>query len=396
MSRPFIKIQWATAEVNFPAGGNPWNGQPVLHTPGLDYFTPGAALPAEDLNYALNAATGASAGIINQVGQIDGMNWKGYVSYTQRVAWDPAYGRWITSSGGTGGGAESLSVSYDGSSPSNIGSNTTTHGVARLQVRASDGTIVAMTSDAINNTFFETFTPSGTSGSWNTPTTGPTASLAYTGIGSTFFGPYTVWIVPNVSSTVTHIYSYIPSNLAFNTGSGGSPIGHNPPVEGQFTFANDGTTLAVFSSASGTNYYTTTDTLTWTSQNLPTLASTENVVGADYDAGQKIWRVVTSGTGGTTHVWQASTPTGTWTQIGSFGHQVYNATFSGSEILGIMNVGGQPRMAVSTDGGNTWYWSKVTPPLSTGVVETTTNGFLYWDKTNYNTTFAVGQPSIGI
>src|SRR5690348_7988621 len=49
-----LPTQWATAG-SYPAGSNPWSGQPVVVAPGsINYWTPGQTLPAEILNYLLN------------------------------------------------------------------------------------------------------------------------------------------------------------------------------------------------------------------------------------------------------------------------------------------------------------------------------------------------------
>lgn len=58
---PLRPAKWATAEINYPAGGNPWNGQPVIVAPAGDIFTPNTGVAAEELNYTLNKATGGSA-----------------------------------------------------------------------------------------------------------------------------------------------------------------------------------------------------------------------------------------------------------------------------------------------------------------------------------------------
>lgn len=44
---------WAET-VNFPAGGNPWNGNPLKLDPVANYFTPNEKPPAEDLNFLFN------------------------------------------------------------------------------------------------------------------------------------------------------------------------------------------------------------------------------------------------------------------------------------------------------------------------------------------------------
>lgn len=54
MSRPAIPSTTSWANGNYPAGGNPWNGQPKRAAPGTDGFTPNAVVPAEEMNYVVN------------------------------------------------------------------------------------------------------------------------------------------------------------------------------------------------------------------------------------------------------------------------------------------------------------------------------------------------------
>lgn len=59
MGRPNVSGQpanypWAVSTPNYPAGPNPWNGQPIKVVPAGDYFTPNTHPPAEDFNYNLN------------------------------------------------------------------------------------------------------------------------------------------------------------------------------------------------------------------------------------------------------------------------------------------------------------------------------------------------------
>src|SRR5579859_5504107 len=54
---------WATL-ANYPAGGNPWNGNPTKTAPAFPYFTPGTGASALEVNYELNQLFTQDAAIL--------------------------------------------------------------------------------------------------------------------------------------------------------------------------------------------------------------------------------------------------------------------------------------------------------------------------------------------
>lgn len=58
---PPILFNWATAESNYPAGGNPWSATPVNVAPVGDIFTPNTKPGAQNLNYILNKIASATS-----------------------------------------------------------------------------------------------------------------------------------------------------------------------------------------------------------------------------------------------------------------------------------------------------------------------------------------------
>src|SRR5579862_6047467 len=53
MPGPFTPAFVWTSTGNYPAGPNPWNGNPLALAPAATYMTPGIKPPAEEMNYIL-------------------------------------------------------------------------------------------------------------------------------------------------------------------------------------------------------------------------------------------------------------------------------------------------------------------------------------------------------
>lgn len=120
-----IVVQWATL-ANYPAGGNPWNSQPLKVAPAQFYFTPNIPLPAENMNYELNAITALLAAAAQGPSLAAAANWDEPISNLDpanilgtavtTATWDAYHEQWIAyvSDLGTGStGAEVLST-FDG------------------------------------------------------------------------------------------------------------------------------------------------------------------------------------------------------------------------------------------------------------------------------------------
>lgn len=82
---------WAV-EANYPAGSNPWNGQPTKLPPLADYFIPSTPQnkvppPAQWFNYLFNAAS-ATAWYANGAAQsVAALNWQAWTSVNVFSAW---------------------------------------------------------------------------------------------------------------------------------------------------------------------------------------------------------------------------------------------------------------------------------------------------------------------
>ena len=98
MSFPIV-FKWATAETNYPAGGNPWDATPVNVAPVGDIFTPNTKPGAQNLNYVLNKMGATSAAILATLGTAQFFPTytplaSDFVAY-QAVSYDPLACKWL-------------------------------------------------------------------------------------------------------------------------------------------------------------------------------------------------------------------------------------------------------------------------------------------------------------
>ncbi len=91
---------WAT-ETNFPAGGQPWNGQPAKVQPPGDLWTPNLKEAAEYRNWLDNAICTALQSLTDWAGNSPAMNWspEGLINGNGQnaVVWDATNGTWLAS-----------------------------------------------------------------------------------------------------------------------------------------------------------------------------------------------------------------------------------------------------------------------------------------------------------
>lgn len=111
MARP--KAPTFATETNYPAGPNPWNGQPLRLAPPSDYFTPNTGAAPEEINYELGTICDylGNANAWNSVapGQA-GLDWRPFspvstTPYTAFMAgwWDPSNFQWLIAAGNSSG-----------------------------------------------------------------------------------------------------------------------------------------------------------------------------------------------------------------------------------------------------------------------------------------------------
>jgi hypothetical protein len=91
-------IPWAN-ELNYPAGGNAWNGQPCKVAPVGDVFTPNTKPPAEEFNFVLNRIEGEVLSLAKQISAQGALNWYPTSVLTglacDVIGWDEFGNRWL-------------------------------------------------------------------------------------------------------------------------------------------------------------------------------------------------------------------------------------------------------------------------------------------------------------
>lgn len=124
MGQPTV-TRWATL-ANYPAGANPWNSQPLKVAPAQFYFTPDIPLPAENMNYELNALGGIQQSAVQAVSAAAVANWGAPIANIDpsnvggttvtTACWDSYHEQWIAYGYdfGTGSSGDQAYTTYDG------------------------------------------------------------------------------------------------------------------------------------------------------------------------------------------------------------------------------------------------------------------------------------------
>lgn len=154
---------WATA-TNFPAGSDPWNGQPLRVLPPIAYATPGEPMPAEYFNSLLGRACDQISSLqsqvnalLNYVGQLPALNWSKGISVVMAptaACFDKGSNAWIVAAGTSDGTTNNAKInrSYDGGDlfqPVGTGYGAVTNHF-HTQVIAADGAGNYLTSTNVN------------------------------------------------------------------------------------------------------------------------------------------------------------------------------------------------------------------------------------------------------
>jgi len=145
-----------------------------------------------------------------------------------------------------------------------------------------------------------------------------------------------------------------------------------------------------------TNYLSTTDGQSWTTQAMPTLLTGEAVVGAGYDKVNGLFYCVVSTTTAS-RIFVSTTGTSGWTVVvgaALLPHQAQGFASNGGELATMMNVNGVWRMMLSIDGAVTWGFARMNalPAIAGATVEAHGNGFVYQNGTSYALTHQAGTP----
>jgi hypothetical protein len=74
MGAPSKPYQYANTG-NYPAGANPWSGQPTRVLPGTAYLTPNTKVPAQNLNYVMGQNSDAVGALWTYLVSLPAQNW---------------------------------------------------------------------------------------------------------------------------------------------------------------------------------------------------------------------------------------------------------------------------------------------------------------------------------
>lgn len=348
-SRPSKFYTWCSVGTNYPSSANPWSTQVTVSLPGLDYFTPGVAIPAENLNYALNAAGAANNSLLSYVGQVDVMNWSSVIQVLPSSSYlvsgfpkyDPYSGRWLFSlSTGTGGTTGIYATTDGGATFNQIGNVGTAPGG---MICPSNGAVFAWqgaSNSAVLNPATQTWT------TVTGPTIGGSAPIF---VGKFFDSLYVV--ILSSSSTVSAFHS--PDGVTWT--QAGSPFPETTVGVGSYYWhlADNGSNMLVAMGNSQASYYSTTDGQTWTTRTMPTLGGSEFVVSVDYDSSDNLFYMATA-TASVTRIWK-STDGITWTVTGTLNYLLTGFFCRGSMLVGLATMQQSvARVIFSLNGGTSW------------------------------------------
>lgn len=309
---PTWTVPGFSTDANYPAGANPWNGQPTkVAYPGMTGgFVPNQPNAAQYFNYLHNigfvtdqATQAYLTALLDFVGQSQGLNWQ-YKSTNQLVnggtfneppvemSWplyDPIEARWVMVGGtihagplgwishSSGGGIEGGNAFFN---PTGLFDSGTDYPMCGA-VNPTTGLIVYLKRSGVSTAAL----PSG-SYTWNTPQT-----LGAGGTGDATYGDMR-WFPP---ASAFLVVSEQGGNATFYKGDGLAPwtdistlvpVGMRAIPAGQVRHTwhctNSPTRMLAFEQYSGNSYFSTDDGVTSTSRTLPAgvLANVNQIITA--------------------------------------------------------------------------------------------------------------------
>lgn len=376
MSRP-LPPSFAKSVTNFPAGANPWNGQPLRVAPATDYFTPNTGVAAEEVNYELGTICDFLQGSIDWSGSGPVLNFgaQNTLGTTPRcAAYDPFFGLWVAGGNASGPTAPVMYQNHGTDSADWTAWPNTPGGLGDA--------VMAICKDPTGAKYYAATWQSGTmrvsyqpnGGSWTSLTTFLATS------NQCELVPFkNVIVIAMGDSGANGFIDYIGT-------PGGTPglfLSGPTGVTAPWWLVKTSPSLivAVPSNTNGAGsapYWTSTDGQTWTARtfsNSTIVKNADRPTGLAYDASRNMWFMsVFETSSSNTRICQSSDAV-TWTAVrelqGGSGSSQFNPYYiqdleaCGSLLIGVTNDGGTvwpqaaniARFVVSADGGNTWYWS---------------------------------------
>lgn len=366
-------------------------------------FHPSITIPSDgddetgaSVDVPLEAALDNAAWLKNST--LVGQNWNAFGVWTgwgalgvgvyPHVSWTSAYGCWL---GGVNlsGTTWQAYQSFDGVNWSTFGNNPTSNATpVFFKTDKTTGDVVAflVRSGSLTSTIY---TPN--SGTWSVESAVP-GSATNLGFDAFYFGANLVYMQTHAAAIATVVYS--SNNGVSWTAATGIPaaFGENTSGATPLRSAIGPNLVLLFSpNTTDTNYLTSSDGQTWTTQALP--QSGDTCVGAGYDSISGLFFLALT-TGSTTIVYSSSSGTaGTWTVMKTLSYNAQGFAAKDGQLAMMLNVNGVWRMMLSVDNGATWGFARCGALATGGVVKGEGNGFVYFDSTNYALTQQGGVPA---
>lgn len=408
MSRQRTPYQWGTG--SYAAGALAWSGTPQISLPLNNYFTPGATLPAQELNYAINQHGVSLSSIMAELGSSAAQNWRtalvpnvanfGTADNFQVAGFDQANSRWYAGTYTAAGTVLQLYTSEDGEGWSTMGNVMNTAGkLCSVVTGLVSGVFVAATFPGAPGVYLQKLDNLGTN-TWVTTDSSSGASATDAELRTCNFGGSSPLYVALMSG------AFIKTSPDGTTWTSRTVPAALAGITTGFSAAQSPTSMVAFArTANITSCMRTTNGTTWTAVSLGTLiGATDTVFGVAYgdsDGGNCYVACVQTSTGSK---FLRSTDDGlTWSLAGSFGsYLVTDIAASGTQWVAVTELAATraSRTLYSVDAGTTW--RRVPAGLSDNVVAGTANytrprvwatapGFVQLNSKLLRISFAWGQ-----
>ena len=392
MSAPF---SW-THSGNYPAGGNPWNGQPIAVQPSQTYFVPNVKPPAQWFNFILGEIADDSS-YLHTIAPPVGAAWRpaftaadvnsGGGAQLYKPAWDAEDAVWLLPLAASGATVVAWSCGADDGAQwrpvatGAIGSADTTGIIdAAATVDPTAGVVWGASLQA-NNALLVIALATFGAGSWTTKASITTVGMVPLSVEMATIGSRIVVAVGGTSGSIIGLYSG-SSTVSF--AQVGSVAGTNH--QGWALKSNGSLLIACPTIVQPTELWTSTDGITFAPRSLGTLlpgTATWTPIGLAWSAWSALWYLaiqVTGGTGASLGVAIFSSPDGgTWTETSSgFNQQAADLAAAGPSLIltttdqTVLGVAGTSTMFVSEDAGATW---TATTPAAQGNISSGSVGY---------------------
>lgn len=318
---PTIK-PWASAEANYPAGPNPWNGTPVTVPPAGDIFTPGTPPLAQNMNAILNGITTAQQQIAQMSQALCARNFQLPITWSLSTS-GPHCMTWNDAPAGTGSGQSWLFAGF--SSGAATITVQTTSGQDQSFSQIGGGTISAtkppmsIVADPNSNVFVTLIGVTGNSilasislagGAWSAPS-GPTVTGA-TDCQLAALGSTIVYALAGASGQGGL------GTLSTGASFSGSVTGLTFGSSGLIVKSNGTQVLATDRNVAANTLYKTTNGTSWNAQTMSSpLGASTTIQDIAWNAALGLW-MITGSDGSHTAFW--TSPDGSnWTKIATLG-----------------------------------------------------------------------------